>query len=331
MIQLLKKQTIPALVFALLLVLLMGLVLVSSQTAPVAEPSAPYPFAKWLLALFQPDFTNIFWAKAFTVIFLLLFAVYFHYLVSSYQVLFKNSSFPAVFIVFFSVLFSMESTLNIETCNNLFLMLAFHNLWQTQNHDTKIVTLLNVGFFFSFTVLLIPQYILLLPAILIGYSILGNPKLSDFFKILWAFVTPILLALFLCYFFDRMDLAYSYFKEPFFQFRTSWKPNISQYVTLAVLLFFLIIILNRLRSNFYRNNVRNRRIQLSMVVFLFFAFLLSLINRKSFADGFSMLAIPLSIFFSYFFVSGKKMFWAELSFGLLLLCFILLRFDYQII
>lgn len=327
MVQLLKKQTIPALVFALVLVLLMGIVLVSSQAAPVAEPSAPYPFAKWLLGLFQPDFTNIFWAKAFTVIFLLLFAMYFHYLVSSYQVLFKNSSFPAVFIVFFSVLFSMASTLNIETCNNLFLMLAFHNLWQTQNHDTKIVTLLNVGFFFSFTVLLIPQYILLLPAILIGYSILGNPKLADFFKILWAFVTPILLALFLCYFFDRMDLAYSYFHEPFFQFRTSWKPNISQYVSLAVLLLFLIIILNRLRSNFYRNNVRNRRIQLSMVVFLFFAFLLSLINRKSFADGFSMLAIPLSIFFSYYFVSGKNKFWAELSFVILLLCFLILQFD----
>lgn len=309
----------------------MGIVLVSSQTASAAEPSAPYPFAKWLLTMFQPGFTNLYWAKVFSIIFLLLFALYFHFLVSSYQVLFKNSSFPAVFIVFFSVLFSAESTLNPETCNNLFLMLVFHNLWQTQNQDTKIVTLLNVGFFFSFSVLLIPQYIVLLPAILIGYAILGNPKLADFFKILWAFVTPILLALFFCYFFDRMDLVNSYFRHPFFRLRTAWKPNMSHYVVFAVLLFFLIIILNRLRTNFYRNNARNRRIQLSMLVFLFFALLLSLINRKSFVDGFALLAIPLSIFFSYFFVSGKKMFWAELSFGLLLLCFILLRFDYQII
>lgn len=88
--------------------------------------------------------------------------------------------------------------------------------------------------------------------------------------------------------------------------------------TLALLAIVSTLSIVRLRANFYKN-VSKTRLNQQVILFYFLCAMFSiLVSREELLYRFCILALPLSIFVTYYLLSGKKILWAEIVFLLLI-------------
>jgi len=93
------------------------------------------------------------------------------------------------------------------------------------------------------------------------------------------------------------------------------RPLVSMLVLLGVL---LLLSMNLLRQNFYKNVIRTRSNQQILLLFFVIAAASSYVLKIIPLYHFTLLAIPLSVFFAYYFLAAKKRVWfAEMLMWLL--------------
>ena len=83
---------------------------------------------------------------------------------------------------------------------------------------------------------------------------------------------------------------------------------------LTLLIFFFLVLLmslNRLRKNFYKNVIRTRTNQRIVILFFLIAVMSSMVLKIIPLYQLTLLAIPLSVLFSYYFIAEKKRPWVS--------------------
>jgi len=189
-------------------------------------------------------------------------------------------------------------------------------------YDTEKVRFLvfDCGLYLGMATLFDIRSIIFLPFILAGIITMTAFKLKHLLVLLVAVILPIYFTGAIYFLFNDFYkftefLSYNHTIETF---SFSCFSNIQLLPWTIILPLFLIAAV-MLQNNFFRNNVKTRRIQLSVALFFLFAIGIFFLSGIHFMNSISYLAIPSGIVLSQLFIDDKRFMLKEVLFILLFL------------
>jgi hypothetical protein len=238
-------------------------------------------------------------------------AIYLNLLINKYEVLYRNSYLPALFFVLFVSSFPDFQVIHPVHFVNLILLKVFDKIFTMYNPGRAVATIFDCGFLAALAALLYLPALPLLLLLMIAISLLRSFNIREWLVLLIGYSLPfIFLSVYEFWNYELLEfwqeLIARIIQTPD---AISLPSQIPGRVLAAILFFILALALFRLRANYYKNIIRVRTYQ--QIQFLFFltgigSFYLS---KEMVLVHWLLLAIPVSIWFAYFFVSQKKRMW----------------------
>lgn len=235
-------------------------------------------------------------------------AIYVNQISNRHEVLYKNSYLPAfAYALYIS---SVPEFLTVHPIHivNLIILRVFDKSFSLIKNDSAIPSIFDSCFLSATAALIFFPAIIVIPVMIIALSLLRPFNFREWMIMFIGFALP--------YFFVSV---WMYWNNDFLYF---WKDYMSRFIHLkpevilvsspklitlsSLFSIWLLLGLLKLRSNYLKNVIRARIIQ--QVLFLFFLFSLGSIylGQKISVVNFSLLAIPFSIFASYYLLAAKK-------------------------
>ncbi len=247
--------------------------------------------------------------------------IHLNYIVQKHEVLYKNSYLPALFYLIFLTVIPQFLTFHPVLIANSILLFVLDKLFKIYKNTGAMSLAFDSCFLIGLTTLIYLPAISFFLVFALSILILKTFSWRDWVVGLIGLALPFIFTF--IYYFWINDL--NEFSEKFFlgNIRQLWDTGglvLQGYrITLGVVLLVMILTLNRIRQNFYKNVTRIRNFQQVIFIFLGVALLSLIFTAGSVAVyRFSILVIPLSVMISYYFLAAKKKWWTELLFWVLL-------------
>lgn len=306
------KSTQPAALF-LVPVLILALHIHLFFRSPFAYEGEAMPLYDLLVAglKFFPDFM----VHLFCVGLISSQAFHINYLVIKYEILYKKSFLPAFFYALIMGMypdFSLMHPLLIVNSILLFVLERGFTLYKT---ETPLRTMFDLGFFISLATLIYFPCLTIFFGFGISLIFLRPFSFREWFSGLVGFVLPWFYTGIYYFWIDRLgdfgaDIG-GYFADltgARVMFEFTLPVILPFFITFAILLLALWT----LQSHFYKNVIRTRINQQVMFIFIAVAAISIFITKELHLFHFSMLAIPVATFVSYYFLAVKKRLLLEL-------------------
>lgn len=141
----------------------------------------------------------------------------------------------------------------------------------------------------------------------------------DWLVSLMGLVTPWFLLFTVFYILDETPQLYSNFSITRLQAVININAGAARPVlyTLVAVGVLLLLSLNKLRVNYFKNVIRTRNFQVVVLFMLVFSILIIIIPYEKSLFRFALTSIPASLFISYYFLASKKVWYYESLFVLL--------------
>ncbi len=314
------KSPQPAILFVVpLIVLLLWLQAFFKQPFIFDKTGGPlYIFFSGLLNNL-PTFLQV----LITIALITLEAIYLNDILNRHEVLNKNSYLPAlVYSLLMSFAFPVLQFHPVILVN-IFLLRAIDKIFMLFKNDSPISPLFDSFFLVSIASLVYFPATVILILFLISLAILRQFSIREWMIAIIGFMLP--------YFFASVYLFYSG------QFISGWKKIFNvlipghiqfgftvekpQAILFGLIALLLLMALRKLIQGFYKNTVRTRNYQQILgLLFVISAASSFFLERIPFFH-ITMLALPLSVFISYYFLVANKRIWFSetLLWGLILL------------
>lgn len=242
-------------------------------------------------------------------------AIYFNLLLNRHEVLYKNSYLPSLCFVLLASLSSSLLLVHPVHLVNLIFLRVFDKIFSLFKNESPVRALFDSGFLLGIAALLylpaLPMYLLFLIAV----SLLRPFSWREWLVMLSAFFLPYFFIS--VYFFWEQELLI-FWKEYIGKFKHLWPQlnmqfPLSEKILMLVMSGLLVLSLVKLRGNYYKNIIRTRTYQQIVFLCLLINGAAVLLIHKIEWIHFAALAIPIAMFYAYYFVSAKKRVWfAEL-------------------
>ncbi|NQY67460.1 MAG: hypothetical protein HRT72_07035 [Flavobacteriales bacterium] len=267
----------------------------------------------------QNLFSNSYVSRVLAMFLIFIEAILLNKVVMSKKVYSKNSYLPALLYVVLMSSFPAMLYLNPIIIANLFLILALSKMF---NIDTEDGFLPNV---FDASVLIGIASIIYFPAIIFSMFImyclvfLRRSNLRE--RLICVIGVAIPFAFLLCYYFWIEGIERFWFDivwNPIYH-KQQFHINESQYyVPIAILFFMTVMSFRKLYRGLSSSSINTKRI-LSVLIGFFIFSVASIFLAQSYSiKYFLFLAIPLSIYFTNFFLFAKRKWLSEIIFVLLI-------------
>lgn len=302
------KTTQPAALFAIpLIVILLWAHKVFSFTVPADTFQMPL----WSLVR---SFFSVFPSWLNLLIFCALIswqAIYFNLLINKHEVLYKNSYLPALFFVLF--VSSMPSFQQIHPLHlvNLIVLRIFDKLFSLHQNSKTISTIFDCGFLAGVAALLYMPALPILILLMFALAMMRPFSIREWLVLLISYSIPFMfLSVIKFWNHELISFWESFFarlstRAPFFEIP---KSSGVQFLG-AVLLLILVLSLLRLRRNYYKNIIRVRVYQQLQLLFFVLGFCSVFLSKEIDLVHLLIFTIPVSLWYSYYFVSQKKKLW----------------------
>lgn len=322
-VRLFKSQDPFNIILLLVLVYLLRLpYLFNNEPIPVFiynEPFSVFMFSK----------LNFIWShKTWNVIItgLIYFAqaLWLNKIVSDFSLLFKNSYLPALLFVIITSVFSTFFALDAAIFIIFFQLLLLTKLFNLYKHPNAVMIALDAGIITAIASLFYFPSVVWLLATWTSLIIFRSFNWREWVAGLSGMLIPYMFVA--LYYFWNDDLTSFYLiwkplKGAFWQINVF--PQTIDYLPLLPMLLMLVTALNKLRENFYKNVVHVRKCQQVLIVFILITALSYYIKPSFRVNHFILLAAPLSVFLSYYFLVAKRNWLSE---GLMLLTILSILF-----
>lgn len=319
MIRYLKNNQLGSLLFILGFLGAWGALLINlSGVSETQEKIAP--FALWM----QQGLVELFGETsqgpaAVALLLILLQSILFGALAERNQLLYKNTWLPILFFALFNLVFPAQLNLSAELMANTFLVLAVMAMFQSQGKEFALPALMNAGILCGLAFLFAPSTFLFIPVFMLGILLFKQVRVLDFLQYLTGYMLVIFLTITVLYMLNMETVVFDYWAINFLHpgDGSIWQEP----YFLGFSLFILVILvpsLFRVQQNFYKNTVRVRKLQQFILVYFLFAMLYILLGAQSAKTAMGILALPLSVYFTYHYLPEKRKFIKDLSFFLLL-------------
>lgn len=253
-------------------------------------------------------------------------ALWFNKIVNDYSLLHKTTMIPSLVFVLLTGIFPTFFTLDAA------ILALFLQLWVITKlfgfYKTQQATLIS----FDIGILVALASLLYFPTV--AWILLVWVSLLIFRPFYWrewlatviGFLTPYLFVAFYYFWTNRWEdflLIWKPLKGSFWVINVF--PNRADYLPLLPVLIVLLIGSNQLRANFYKSVLQVRKSQQILIVSIFVTAFSFYIKPGFSINHFILLAAPLSFFLSYYFLTAKKTWFAEILLLLILLSSILFQ------
>lgn len=302
------KSPQPASLFVIpVVVLILWIQAMFSHSFAAAEGGTPLFqwFERYFIIL--PGFIQVLIAVALVS----LEAIYLNTLLNRHEAFDKNSYLPALMYALLMSLAAPFLQFHALILVNLFLLRALDKTFALFKNESPVSILFDSCFLISIASLIYFPASTLFILFLISLAILRSFNFREWIISLIGFFLPYF---FMSVYFFWTDHLIAGWKNVFGYLTPAHpKATFSIDKPLLVLFIFLgvlfLLSMNRLRQNFYKNIVRTRSYQQILILFFILAGLSTFLLKTIPLYHFTILAIPLSAFFGYYFLSARRRPW----------------------
>jgi len=246
-------------------------------------------------------------------------AIHFNYVLNKHEVLYRASWMPSLIYLLIASLLPPFLWFHPLLIVNTILIFALDKIFSLYKNTYPLSIDFNSCFLLALAALFYLPAVVLFFIYALGIIILRPFSWRDWIVGIMGFVLPFFLA-FLYYFWNNelddfyarvfiIGIAKQLDVKHFFTYKYVYS------VVIIGLLFIMSLI--RLQSNYYKNVAKARLIQQLLLLLIVAGIVTVLISREEHMFSFSILALPLSAYISYYFLSGKKNWIMEIVFAIL--------------
>lgn len=251
------------------------------------------------------------WALITNTLLVIVQAMLLNYIVSSHEILYKDTYLPGLMFVVLSSIYPIQTELTPQLISNLFVLLLFLRICYLYEHPSPLLLMLDGGFYSGIALLFNYDTVIFLPFILISVIIFTKFNVRYLLISLLGILLPLYIVASIFYLTNQLDELISYVLQ-------SFKTNTLQAIIyrkdylLPFVLIIPILLLSTLglQQNFFRNKVKTRRIAQAIILMLLFGVIGLFIENTNFVYALIYLNIPLAILVGYYFISEKR-FWIK--------------------
>ncbi|MFM2136641.1 MAG: hypothetical protein RL021_2041 [Bacteroidota bacterium] len=297
----------PAVLF---LIPLIAIVLWANRWSdlPVVQGNALTP----LWNLFAPLFQAIpAWLRFVLMVFTVSgTAIYFSSVINKYEVLYKNSYLPALFYVLLAS--SLPGFISVHPLHfATLLLIRVLDLSFTLGRTDKVAgRIFSAGFIISLALLLWFAWAPVALYFLVLLAFLRPPNVREWLIALTGLGLPFFF-LFVWWFPETLPQHWKELQQFFSDYRLQKAQTLPdpsfRFTVYAGLILLLSLI--KLRGNYYKNIVRTRVYQQTVLVLLMLSLAMAFTSGAETENGMFILLLPASTLFAYYFVSVRRRFW----------------------
>ncbi|MDX5319771.1 MAG: DUF6427 family protein [Bacteroidota bacterium] len=319
MIRLLKNNQFASLLISLGMVIAFGIVSYSVESEHQSIP-IEVPFARWMQEGLDALFGLNGSGSIVVVISLIsIQSLVFGILAERTQLLYKTTWLPVLFFGLLNLTFPEQFYTQQDLWSNMFLLLAVMAMFRAQGMERALPALMNAGLLSGLAFMFSPSTFLFIPLFLIGIVLFKQVRGVDIFQYLFGYAFVLLTTLTVLKLIGRDEIIDQYLQVKFLHLgQTSvWKdPYFSVFV--AGLALIMVPTFLRLQQNFYKNTIRVRKLQQFILIYFFVAIVYAIFGAQKVQTAFGILALPLAVYLTYYFLPDKRI-WLKESIFLLLL------------
>jgi len=246
-------------------------------------------------------------------------ALYINYVVNKHEVLYKQSWLPALMFVIIGGLMPPFLWIHPMLFVNAILIFVFDKIFSLYKHPTPLAPAFDSAFLLSLTALFY------LPAVfLFVFYVFCLLMLRPFSWRLWIVsIMGLLLPFFFAFLYYYLnDELFEFYDRVFIsgikrQIDLSHFFNVKYSLSIAIVGLLFILSLLKLQTNYFKNVTKARLIQQLLILMIPIGLVSVLFSQDESLYRYSILVLPISIYLSYYFLSGKKQWVMELMFLLL--------------
>ncbi len=254
-------------------------------------------------------------------------AMLLNYLVNHYNLLGKSTFLPAIMYVFVSGLFTPFLVLSPPLiCNFLVIWMLFKLIDLYKGEEAKSISY-DLGMIVAVGTLTYLPFIYMFLAIWAALILFRPFNWREWVACIIGFVTIFFFLAVFYYMHDKLGQFYNIWLPLATKFPVHITINYYNYLVLIPVILILVLCFFKLQQNFFKSYVQTRKsFQLLFFVFLVGGF--SFYVRSSFhLDHFLLCAVPLAVFFAYYFLYATGRWFYETLFFLLLVSIIYFQFN----
>jgi hypothetical protein len=290
--------------------------------APPVYYTSPL-MAVWLEALHQTT-GGVYISAALVFVLSLGVAFGFNYLINRQEILFRQTVFPVFFFFYYSHLFPQQNLLSPHFFSGILIVLIIYKYLALEARGTNTTPFIDMGFFTGLAYCISPDMLLFVPAIFL--SLLASGYFS--FKTLMLFVTGLFIPIYflgIAFFLaDEWPTFITIFTETTFTLDyTRFDIDYYHIAILAITVVVLIAGISGLRSHYMKNTIRARKAQQMLAFFIVNGLCVVFCSKAPIEQSFTIVAAPLSVFVSYYFLLTKGAWIRQILFSLFILIIII--------
>lgn len=320
------KPNNPALVFLtpFVVALIWAKAFVSPNIIVLKDNMPLYDLLVGALQGMSPFFTAF-----FSVLLVTIEAVYLNIIVAKHEVLYKRTNLPLLIYPLLMGLFTEFTGFHPLLLVNLLLLLVMDLTFTLYKATNGISIQFNIGTCLALISLFYYPAIVFLILLWMNLALLRPFVWREWFVgILGMGVVYMFYGLYL-FWNNKLGLIFDSQIDPLLNssIPTSIAVSDQSFFLLGLVILIFTLSLLKIRSNFYKNVIRTRSYQLVVFGLLLVSITSFLMCKHFLMFHFAILAVPLSIFISYFFLASRNRWWAELLLILLVLGMVIDRMN----
>lgn len=270
------------------------------------------------------------WISGISFIFLtLLGAIYFNFLMERYNMMRKQSFLPAMFFVV--LMSSLPEFLSFiqGIIANIFLLFSINRLLSISLDQNAASPVFDAMFLISIGSLFYFPIIIFFPCVFIALMVYKTFHWREWVVGLIGLGLPYLFAFVYCFFFDTTYLIAQHVQNTL-SIKSSWPEFqfLSTYFLVTILAIILLLGLMPFVKEINQNKVKIRKSLIVMIWFLILSFLAPVVFNFYGSSTLIFSVIPLSLYFSSYFLNLRIPILAELLFSLLVMLIIINQLNF---
>jgi hypothetical protein len=246
-------------------------------------------------------------------------AIHFNKIIIDYEVLYKASNLPSLIYVVVASLIPVFIGFHPVLFVNSILLFALERIFRLYKNPAPLMLDYDICFLISLASLFYLPCILFTFFFFISLLVLRPFSWRDWLVSIMGLATPWFLLLTIFYVLDQTPQLFNSFSITRLQTVINLnagaaKPALYTLIAVGVL---LLLSLNKLRANYFKNVIRTRSFQIVVLFMLLFSIVIIIVPYEKSLFRFALTSIPASLFISYYFLASKKVWYFETLFLLL--------------
>lgn len=256
-------------------------------------------------------------------------ALIYNYLIVQLNLLGKTTYLPAFFYVLICCMLPNNLLFNSGILSTSFIVPAIYLLLTSIDDKNPLKTVFNTSLLFSIGSLFYLHALFYLPFVLISLTILGLLNFRSLVVVIIGFLIPYVYIFTYYFVIDRLDY---YIQHQFIELISFLPQKISLHnseIGIYILLFIILMIsLFKFIKNRFTMKVLHRKIYYVFTWFFVFTIIIPLFFSELHKQQFFILAIPMGVFLSYYFLEVRRQWIADTAIVLFFIAIAVLQFEF---